>query len=129
MIKNEAPHIGAGKKPMQGSRGNSLTMCNLTTPSTESQPRIADMLHRGSSNATSCRDLAALLGWTQRQVTRAIERERRAGTPICANGNGYFLPETDAEMDGYLRSLGHRETEIRATRAAIAQVRQQRLEV
>ena len=127
MPKNEALHIGAGKKPMQSTRGNSLSVCNHTTPSTESQSPIADLLHHGGSNATPCRDLVTLTGWPPREVTRQIQLERQAGTPICANGAGYFLPANDAEVDAYLRSLGHRLREVQRTQRAIAASRQTRM--
>lgn len=91
--------------------------------------RISDLLRHGGINATPCRDLVALTGWRPRQVTRAIEAERRQGMPIAANGKGYFLPANDFELDRYLNSLQHRELEVKKTRIAVAQTRQQRMDL
>lgn len=95
--------------------------CNHNTTMQESrQVRISDYLHHGGGNAIPARELAKLTGWTPREVTRAVEYERRHGVPICANGRGYFLPARDHEVDTYLRSLHHREIEVRRTRQAVA---------
>lgn len=91
--------------------------------------RISDLLRHGSVNATSCRDLVALTGWHPREVTRAIEAERRQGVAIAANGKGYFLPADDYELDRYLNSLLHRENEVKKTRIAVAQTRQQHMDL
>jgi len=85
---------------------------------------VANLLRHGADYATSARELAAFLNWPPRMVTRQIERERRAGIPICANSAGYFLPSSDVERDFYIASLAHREAEIRRTRAAVAATRQ-----
>ncbi len=90
--------------------------------------QVSDLLRHGAANAISCRELCQILpGWRPRDITRKIEAERRAGVPICANGNGYFLPADDAELDAYLRSLGHRLREVQRTQRAIAATRQQRM--
>lgn len=88
---------------------------------------VSSLLRHGAENATTARELSQVLGWEVRAVTRQVERERRAGIPICANGAGYFLPGNDVERDRYLACLAHREAEIRRTRAAVAQTRQQRM--
>ena len=92
---------------------------------TDPKPLISDLLHCGRDAPTSARELSQLLGWKLRTVTRAIEAERRQGVPILASGDGYFLPGNDSELDDYLGALAHRESEIKRTRAAIAQTRQQ----
>ena len=108
-------------------RFSTVVYCSKSKPTSQAPSPIADLLRRGRSNAMPCRDLAALTGWTPREITRQIQRERAAGVPICANGNGYFLPADDAELDAYLRSLGHRLREVQRTQRAIAATRQQRI--
>lgn len=103
--------------------------CINDKPACQAASPIADLLHRGSSNAVPCRDLVTLTGWTPREVTRQIQRERTAGIPVCANGAGYYLPATDAELDAYLRSLGHRLREVQRTQRAIAATRQTRMDL
>ena len=93
------------------------------------QTRVSDYLHRGSEHPTSRRELEKLLNWRDREVTRAIESERRHGIPIAANGKGYFLPANDFELDDYLRRLVHRENEIKKTRVAVAMTRQQSMDI
>ena len=57
-----------------------------------------------------------------RTVRLMIERERRAGTPICAdNLSGYYLPATEDERAACVRSMRHRAGEIMRTARAIEQ--------
>ena len=122
--KQQAP-TGARTPARAGVEGGLRT--NYTMVAGQRQWRISDLLRLGADNATPCRDLARVLNWEPRAVTRAIEAERRAGTPIAANGRGYFIPATDFELDEYLRRLHHREAEVRKTREAVALTRQQRM--
>ena len=73
---------------------------------------------------TTARELAKLTGIDRRKVSIMIERERRAGRPICASCDsknpGYYIPENREEMARYCASLKHREREIARTRAACA---------
>lgn len=83
---------------------------------------IHELLGKGSQNARTCKELAAALGWTRRQVTLQIEKERHEGFPICANcsGNpGYFLAETPEELQDYCRRLQRRERRIGRTRKGL----------
>lgn len=122
MNKYSAP---CASEPAQGADGECSNQFQHIRPADESQAfLVADYLNRGKEHATSARDLAALLSWPLRAITRAIERERRAGVPILACDRGYFLPAGDAETDEYLGRLSHREREIARTRAAVAQSRQ-----
>ena len=82
---------------------------------------IKEMLLEGRENAQSGRDLAARLGLTMRDLTAAIERERRAGAPICAYSGpnpGYYLAASKEEMQAYCDNLAHRAGELHKTRAA-----------
>ncbi len=82
---------------------------------------IHEILSKGEKNAITGREICNLLGLTMRDVTAAVEKERREGWPICANTGsnpGYFLAETQSEMDRYCRSLAKRAGEIHKTRKA-----------
>lgn len=95
--------------------------------STLSRPRqtvlIADVLPVGAGHAISGRTLAALLGFRDvRQLSKAVERERRRGAPICAavsgDSRGYFLAASPGELKRYLDSLNRRIGEVCRTRNA-----------
>ena len=83
---------------------------------------VYEILLPGEQNAQSSRDICRILGITTRQLTQAVEAERRAGKPICASCSrrtpGYYLAETQQEMQDYCGKLKHRAGEIFATRRA-----------
>ena len=82
---------------------------------------ISEILQPGAENALSGREICKLLHITARDLTQAVERERRAGIPICASTGrrpGYYLAADRHEMDRYCRSLFHRAGEIHKTRKA-----------
>lgn len=61
---------------------------------------------RGRQNAMATKQLMHLTGLSKREVTKAVERERRKHF-ICSqmsNGGGYYRPATTAEVLGYLNS-------------------------
>ena len=82
---------------------------------------IHEVLAEGAENARTAGELQNLLGLTKRQLTKAVEAERRAGWPICANTTehrGYYLAESREEMEAYCKRLKHRQREIGKTRRA-----------
>jgi len=83
---------------------------------------IHELLFEGPENAQTARELCSLLGIDHRTLTATIERERRAGLPICASSDtrspGYFLAEDQETMRRYCARLDHREREIARTREA-----------
>ena len=84
---------------------------------------ISDLLHRGKANAVPGRDLVRLLGLQDlRELTQMIEKERRAGEPICASvsaPHGYYIADSPGELRRHLHSLQRRETEVGRTREAL----------
>lgn len=93
---------------------------DFTTPTNARQ--VSDVLPHGAENAVDGQTLAAALGFKSvRELSKRIERERRAGQPICAavsgEHRGYFMGDTD-ELRLYLRSLDRRLREVRRTRDA-----------
>ncbi len=82
---------------------------------------IAEILTEGAANARTGKELCNLLNITVRDLTQAVERERREGHPICASTGskpGYFLAANREEMQLYCNSLYKRAGEIHKTRRA-----------
>lgn len=84
---------------------------------------IYERLGTGAENARTARELAADLRTSTRVIGQMVERERRAGRPICANTQGahkgYFIPANRQEMRVYCNRLRLRAGEIFKTRAAL----------
>ena len=100
----------------------SFPLSDCTTATAGRQRRVSDFLSRGRENAVPLRHLKKLLEVDGRTVRLMIERERRAGTPICAdNATGYFLPSTADEKAACVRSMRHRARESMKTARAIEQ--------
>lgn len=83
---------------------------------------IHEILLEGQENAMSGRQICALLHLSARDVTKAVEVERRAGYPICASTDaknpGYYLAQDKGEMERFCERLQHRAGEIHKTRRA-----------
>ena len=109
-------------KSEAGTKQTTTSNCDFTTSTPQAQSKIADLLLSGRENALSRRELEAITGLDGRTVRLMIERERRAGIPICAdNATGYYLPSTEDEKAACVRSLRHRAGEIMKTARAIEQ--------
>jgi biotin operon repressor len=83
---------------------------------------IHELLSKGSENARTSKELAAVLGCDRRQVTRQIERERNEGQPICANSNkdpGYYIAKDANELQKYCKRLRHRVGRIGKTKKSL----------
>ena len=97
---------------------SSNTYSNISAPA--GQRSIADLLGVGRENDITRRDLERLTGLDGRSVRLLIERERRAGIPICSdNQNGYYLPCCKSEKDAFVASMRHRAREIMTTARAL----------
>ena len=82
---------------------------------------VYEVLATGAGNARTGKEICSLLNITVRELTQQVEKERRAGKPICAATGalpGYFLAADQKEMEQYCASLLHRENELKKTRAA-----------
>ena len=82
---------------------------------------VNEILLEGAGNAQTGKSLCGILGLTPRELTQAIEHERRQGFPICASTGstpGYFLAANQDEMRWFCESLKHRAGEIHKTRKA-----------
>lgn len=89
---------------------------------------ITELLMTGRSNAQSARELAGILNCDLREISKNVERERRAGQPICAacgENPGYFLAADEAELKNYCDRLYRRGGEIMKTRRQLLKVLKQ----
>ena len=88
--------------------------------------KITEYLQHGEENAQSGRDMARLLGVNLRDISIAIERERQAGSPICASTDalrgGYYLADNREEMEHYCSRLSRRVGEINRTLEACKKI-------
>ena len=89
---------------------------------------IHELLAEGRENAKTGRTLADLLQCSMRDVTEAVEKERRQGQPICAatGGNpGYYLAADAEELAAYCDDIKGRAVELFKTRQALIRVLRQ----
>ena len=76
--------------------------------------QVASFLRVGRSRGVKREDLAAMMGMDERALRRQIQRERKTGAVILADcKNGYFLPESPADVQAFIRQMYHRAAEIR----------------
>lgn len=84
---------------------------------------IHEQLLTGRANAIKAKVLAERLGCPIREITQAVQRERRAGYPICVNTSGkdggYYLAETAEDIDTTCRQLFKRAGEMHKTRKTL----------
>ena len=95
-----------------------------TTEALHRQGRVAAVLPEGKRNARPGREIASLLGLRSvRELTQAVERERRCGVPVCASNDsaapGYFMPKSPEELAEYLSSLRRRLRAVGRTETAL----------
>ena len=84
--------------------------------------KVSIYLQPGRKNAQTGRSLAKFFNCDIRLITAAIRRERLQGIPICATSDhpaGYYLAETDEEIQDYCNRLLHRGRELFGARAAL----------
>jgi hypothetical protein len=83
---------------------------------------VYDYLYKGREHARTAIELAIELDCEPRDISRAIERERRDGYPIaadCSNGaKGYYIPIDKHEMLAYCNRLANRVRTIKSTLSA-----------
>lgn len=83
---------------------------------------ICELLAEGKENARTGRELADFYHCGIREITANIERERRAGHPICATSGekaGYYLAANEKELEEYCDQLKSRAIELFKTRQAL----------
>ena len=119
MDKSEIPAHGGNREREQAEKTALAGASSFLPQHTTSGGPIASILSGTDNPLTGQEIMAALRLSDPRTVTRLIERERRAGLPICASNDtrkpGYFWPSTVKELDAYIGSLHHRHRAISAT--------------
>lgn len=86
---------------------------------------VSRLLGTGQDSARTAQELATLIGCDQRTITVAIERDRRAGVPICATSGanpGYYLAADAGELTAYCNRLTRRAEEILRTLDALVSI-------
>ena len=116
----EAATSGRAKRESAWTGGNSREQSTADG----GQGAVSSLLMEGRSNALHLADLVRLTGWPERDVRKAIQRERQRGSPILSdNKNGYFLPQSEAEKVQFVCSMRCRAREILRAANAVARVR------
>ena len=81
--------------------------------------KLTDYLSYGAENAVPLQHLVKLTDEDPCQVRQQIHAARLQGIPILSdNKSGYFLPETQDDVELFYKSMLHRAAEI--TRVATA---------
>lgn len=94
--------------------GATTSIIYNNTQQTGRQPgKIEQLLSHGAENAVPLQHLVILMDKPARQVRQQIQAERLRGIPILSdNEHGYYLPETQEDVDSFVRSMLHRAHEI-----------------
>ena len=115
-VKQKAP-TGAGTPARAGNREQ------VYFNTVDLSRQVADCLSVGREQAHTASELSEWLGVKDREITKAIERARLQGAPICANCNGdrpgYYLAANADELHEYLQSFKRRRRNIVRTEAAL----------
>ena len=114
--KKSRPSAGTpGRQVETGTYGRAATSTTYhNTQRTGRQPgKIERLLSHGAENAVPLQLLVKLTKLPARQVRQLIQAERLRGAQILAdNQNGYFLPNSQTDVDNFVRSMLHRAHEI-----------------
>ena len=95
MIENEKARSDAATPEQASERAS--TDAAFIDKSNIKRCGVQVFLLEGEANALPMRELARLVGVSERQARKIIERERRNGSMILSSDNGYFLPSPDCE--------------------------------
>ena len=121
--KNARPDVAASERAKMeaGTEQTTTSTFNHTTMILPGQGlHIADFLSHGPENGVTLRHLKTLTNLPGREIRRMIERERRSGCPIVSDcQHGYWLAETQVEIESFCRSMMARAAEIQKTAAAV----------
>ena len=123
--KNARPEAAtSGRVKRESTRESGNSRNQSTTAADGGQGAVSSLLLEGRSNALHLADLVRLTGWPERDVRKAIQRERQRGSPILSdNKSGYFLPQSEAEKAQFVCSMRCRAREILRAANAVAGVR------
>lgn len=120
--KNALSGVGIPNGAMETAALTGMTFSknDSTTSGAVRQPLVSDFLCRGRENGRTMRELRQILNGDSRSIRLQIEHERRQGVPIVSDcQRGYWLAETRAEIEGFVRSMRARAREIQKTAALV----------
>lgn len=131
--KNARPEAATSERAKRESTrqsGNSQNQFIIT--GNGGQVGVSSFLMSGCENGLHLSELVQLTGWTEREIRRVIQQERKAGKLILSdNKSGYFLPASEHEVRRFIRSMSNRSREIadvsRAAEDALSRMTGQRL--
>ena len=83
--------------------------------------RISDHLSTGKENAINTNELSRLYGFNSREIRSLVETERKQGSMICSDHNGYYLAESFAEVLTWNNSMKRRIKNMEKSCAAVMQ--------
>ena len=89
---------------------NNINIDYLST--IEPYQTILQLIGNGEDNAVHLSELIKHTGLHNREVRKCIEQLRRSGEVIISSTNGYFRPETPAELKRYINQETHRAKSI-----------------
>lgn len=133
MGKNKKAPVGAGTPTGAMGSGLATSFPNQEyTTAPQKRLGISNLLQYGCENGLHLSELVQLTGWTEREIRRVIQQERKAGELILSdNKSGYFLPASEHEVRRFIRSMSNRSREIadvsRAAEDALSRMTGQRL--
>lgn len=120
--KKSRPSVAAPGRQTETETFSGATTSTIynNTQQTGRQPgKIEQLLSHGAENAVPLQYLVKLMDKPARQVRQQIQAERLRGAQILAdNQSGYYLPETQEDVELFYKSMLHRAAEI--TRVATA---------
>lgn len=120
--KNAAPVLAHRERQTETGtygRASTSTIYNNTQQTGRQPGMIEKFLSHGAGNAVPLQHLVTLTELPARQVRQQIQAERLRGIPILSdNEHGYYLPETQEDVELFYKSMLHRAAEI--TRVATA---------
>lgn len=133
MGKNKKAPVDAGTPTGAMGSGLATSFPNQEyTTAPQKRLGISNLLQYGCENGLHLSELVQLTGWTEREIRRVIQQERKAGELILSdNKSGYFLPASEHEVRRFIRSMSNRSREIadvsRAAEDALSRMTGQRL--
>lgn len=109
MTENKKARSGAGTSEQACERAlEDGTFCNH---SNTNKRGIQAFLLEGEANAIPMRELAKLMGVSERQVRKLAERERQNGAFVISSDKGYFLLPSENpkyELNRYIHRMNAR---------------------
>ena len=132
MSENKNAPAGAGTPTGAMGSGLATSFPNQEyTTAPQKRLGISNLLQYGCENGLHLSELVQLTGWTEREIRRVIQQERKAGELILSdNKSGYFLPASEHEVRRFIRSMSNRSREIaevsRAAEDALSRITGQR---